>query len=173
MTKGVLSGGRVTSFRLWRITSSQSQALRRRLVRTTDDGRHGVLDACRCPSRLYFSHFATRTVDNTVDLYAAKPDIRSESRFFPTPPAFDAPFRGVHRSRRNIAIPFGMEKLEWLGYTMVKNFEDIFIRFGTIHEHDGRTDGQTDTASDIGRAYASHRAAKICIYAKQCQSLVR
>ena len=39
--------------------------------------------------------FATRTVDNTVDLYAAKPDIRPESRFLPTPPAFDAPVRGV------------------------------------------------------------------------------
>jgi len=53
------------------------------------------LDACRRPSRLYFSNFATRTVDNTVDLYAAKPDIRLESRFLPTPPAFDAPVRGV------------------------------------------------------------------------------
>jgi len=42
-----------------------------------------------------FSHFATRTVDNTVDLYAAKPDIRPESRFLPTPPAFDAPIMGV------------------------------------------------------------------------------
>ena len=54
-----------------------------------------MLDACRRSSRLYFSHFATRTVDNTVDLYAAKPDIRPESRFLPTPPAFDAPVRGV------------------------------------------------------------------------------
>ena len=36
------------------------------------------------------------TVDNTVhvDLYAAKPDIRPESRFFAYPPAFDAPVRG-------------------------------------------------------------------------------
>ena len=25
-------------------------------------------------------------------------------------------------SRRNIAMPFGMEKLEWLGYPMVKKF---------------------------------------------------
>ena len=43
------------------------------------------------PTRLYFSHFATRTVDNIVRLYAAKPDIRPESRFVPnhlhlTPP---------------------------------------------------------------------------------------
>jgi len=121
-----------------------------------------VLDARRRPSRLYFSHFATRnvTVDNTVDLYAAKSDIRSESRFLPTSPAFDASVRG---SRRNIAIPFGVEKLEWLSTRWSKNFDDIFIRFGTIHERDGRTDGQTDRQTphaDIGRACASHRAAK-------------
>jgi len=39
-----------------------------------------------------------------------------------------------------------MEKLEWLGYPTVKNFEDIFIRFGETHERDRQTDGQTDTA---------------------------
>jgi len=58
-----------------------------------------VLDARRRPSRLCFSHFATRTVDNSVDLYAAKPDIRQESRFLATPPAFDAPV---------IEVPVGM-----------------------------------------------------------------
>jgi len=107
----------LTSLRLRRITLSPSQTLRRRLVRTTYDGRRGVLDVRRHSSRLYFSHFATRTVDNSVDLYAAKPDIRPESRFLPTPPAFDAPVRGF---RRNIAILFGTETLEWLGYPMVK-----------------------------------------------------
>jgi len=85
----------LTSLRLRRITSSPSQTFRRRLVRTTDDGRRGVLDARRRPSQLYCSHFATRTVDNTVDLYAAKPDIRPESRFLPTPFAFDAPVMEV------------------------------------------------------------------------------
>jgi len=60
-----------------------------------NNGRRGVLDARRRPSRLCFSQFATRTVDNTVDLYAAKLDIRPESRFLPTPPAFDPPGRGV------------------------------------------------------------------------------
>ena len=43
-------------------------------------------------------------------------------------------------------MPFGIEKLEWYGYTMVKEFEDIFIRFDTTHECDGHTDRQTDTA---------------------------
>jgi len=33
-----------------------------------------------------------------------------------------------------------MEKLEWLSYQMVKNLEDIFIRFGATHERDRQTD---------------------------------
>jgi len=52
-----------------------------------------------------------------------------------------------------------MEKLEWLGYSMVKNFEDIFIRFDATLERDRHTDRQTPH-DDISRAYASHRAAK-------------
>ena len=90
-TNGLCPGGSLTSFPR-RITLSPSQTLRRRLVRTTDDGRRGVLDACRRSSRLCFSQLATRADD--VDLYAAKTDIRPESRFLPTPPAFDALVRG-------------------------------------------------------------------------------
>jgi len=44
-----------------------------------------------------------------------------------------------------------------------KIFEDIFIRFDATHERGRHTDRQTDgqTPHDsIGRAYASHRAAK-------------
>jgi len=41
---------------------------------------------------------------------------------------------------------FGMEKLEWLGYLMVKKFEDIFVRFRATHERDRRTDGHRMTA---------------------------
>jgi len=33
-----------------------------------------------------------------------------------------------------------MEKLEWLGYPMVKKIEDTFIRFDITHEHDRQTD---------------------------------
>jgi len=40
-------------------------------------------------------------------------------------------------------MPFGTEKPEWLGYPMVKIFEDMFIRFDTIHERDGQMDGRT------------------------------
>jgi len=51
---------------------------------------------------------------------AVRPDVRSESRFLPTQPAFDAPVRGG--SRRNVAMPFGKEKLDRCGYPMVKTF---------------------------------------------------
>ena len=89
-------------------------------MRTTDDGRCGECSTLAAVRRGFvFSHFATRMVDNTADLYAAKPDIRPESRFLPTPPAFDTPVK-EEGSRRNIATPFGMEKLEWWGYPMVK-----------------------------------------------------
>jgi len=67
-----------------------------------------------------------------------KPDIGSESRFLPTPPAFDA-------SRRNIAMPFGMEKLESCGYPTVKRFR----RYVNSLWQNVRTWGthrQTDTA---------------------------
>ena len=47
-----------------------------------------------------------------------KRGILVKNRDFFIPLAFGAPVRGG--SRRNIAIPFGMEKLEWWGYPMVK-----------------------------------------------------
>jgi len=49
MTKGVVSGGGGCDLRLRRITSSPSQTLRRRLVRTTDDGRCRECSARRLP----------------------------------------------------------------------------------------------------------------------------
>ena len=50
-------------------------------------------------------------------------------------------------SRQNIAITFGMQKLEWCCYPKVKNFEDMFIR-STEYTNvtDGRTDGHRATA---------------------------
>jgi len=78
-----------------------------------------------------------------------KPDIGSESRFLPTPPAFDASIRegGPHR---NIGMTFSTEKLEWCRYPMVKKIEDMITRFDSNHERrrqtDRRTDRHTDTA---------------------------
>jgi len=83
MTKEVVSGG--VDLRLRRITSSPSQKIRRRLVRTTNDGRRRECSARRRPSRLYSSHFATRTVYNTVDLYAVYAAIFVQNRVFAYP----------------------------------------------------------------------------------------
>jgi len=86
-------------------------------------------------------------VQNTTreqQLLIAKPDIRLESRFYPTPPAFEAPVRGggvpvgilpilpcrlVYGKTRMVGLPDGE-----------KNFEDIFIRFDRMYERDGQTD---------------------------------
>jgi len=40
---------------------------------------------------------------------------------------------------------FRSEDTEWLGYPIVKNFEDMFIRFDKMHERDGHTHIQIDT----------------------------
>jgi len=48
-------------------------------------------------------------------------------------------------------MPFGNEKLEWLGYPAVKNnLKILFIRFDIIHERDGHrhTDTHTQTPHD-------------------------
>jgi len=56
----------------------------------------------------------------TITVSQIERDIIRKSSFFDTPFAFDALVRGG--SRRNIATPFGMEKLEWCGYPMVEKF---------------------------------------------------
>jgi len=81
-------------------------------------------------------------VDNTWPVAALTAGIKarytSESRFLPTPPAFDAPVMGVpvpseYRLLRG--------KTRWW-----KKFDDVFIHFDRIHERDRHTDRQTDTA---------------------------
>ena len=44
-------------------------------------------------------------------------------------------------------MPFGAEKLERIGYRVVKN-EYMFIRFHTIHERDRHTDTHTQRETD-------------------------
>jgi len=111
--------GGLTSLRLRCITSSPSQTRRRRLVRTTDDGRCGKCSTLAAVRRgLIFLHFATRTVDNTV---CSEARYSSRIAFFAYPTwatCIRRPSYGGYR--RNIATPFGTEKLEWCGYPMVK-----------------------------------------------------
>ena len=64
-----------------------------------------------------------------------------ESRFLPTPPAFDAPVKGFPSEYRH-PIWYGKNK-NGVATRWLKNFEDMFIRFDMIHERDGQTDRQT------------------------------
>ena len=67
-------------------------------------------------------------------------DIGRKSSFFHTPLHSTPPLGGF---RRDSATPFGVEKLEWLGYPLVKKFRRYLYSFGSTHERD-RRDGQTD-----------------------------
>jgi len=53
----------------------------------------------------------------TITVCETERDIGRKSSFFSYPLAFDARLGGG--SRWNSAIPFGVEKLEWLGYPTV------------------------------------------------------
>ena len=90
----------------------------------------------------------------TITVAEIERDIGRKSSIFHIPLHSTPPLGG---SRRNIATPFGMEKLEWCGYQMVKKFKDIFIRFGATQERDGRTDGQTP---GDGNSRAMHSIAR-------------
>ena len=67
-----------------------------------------------------------------------KPDTGWKSRFLPTTSAFNVP-------RWNIATTFGIEKLKWCGYRMVKNFWRYVYSFRQ-NVRTWQTDGRTDTA---------------------------
>ena len=169
MTKRVVSAGVGIDPRLRRIKSARHKHFVVVLCKqqTTDAAVSARLDACRRSSRLYFSHFATSTVDNTVDLYAVKLDTRPESRFLLTPPAFDAPVRGFpseyrhpvwHRKTRMAWLPDG-EKISKISLFVLTQLTNV-----TDTQTDRRTDTQTprdqshgvESARDgIGRAYVS------------------
>jgi len=97
------------------ITSSPSKTLRRRLVRTTYDGRRGECSTLAAVRRGCFSHFATRTVDNTytVHLYAAKPDIRPESCFC-LPHLHSTPPLGGFPSEYRHPVWYAKTRMVWL-----------------------------------------------------------
>ena len=65
----------------------------------------------------------------TITVSEIERDIGRKSSFFHTPfNAFDAPVRGGG-SRRNSATTFGVEKLEWCGYPMVKKVRSYVYSF--------------------------------------------
>ena len=81
----------------------------------------------------------------TITVSEIERDIGRKSSFFHTRLAIDAPVTGL--SVRT--APSHVKKLEWLGYPMVKKFEDIFSRFGATHERGRRT-------PHAGNSIASH-----------------
>ena len=72
-----------------------------------------------------------------------KRDIVPKLCFFHTPLHLTLP---LGRSRRNSAIPFGVEKLEWWSTRRWKKSDDTITRFDRIHERKRRTHRRTDTA---------------------------
>jgi len=54
-----------------------------------------------------------------------KPDIGCRIAISAYPTCIRRPVKGG--PHRNIAMPFGMEKLEWCGYPMVKKIEGFFF----------------------------------------------
>ena len=67
---------------------------------------------------------------------------------------FHTPLHSTPRyTRRSIAIPFGMEKLEWSGYPTMKKTSMICLAVSTEYRRvtDRRTDGQT-SCHGINRA---------------------
>jgi len=55
--------------------------------------------------------------------------------------------------RRNIAMPFGAQTLEWCGYPMAKKLEDMWNRFDRMSACDIQTDGRTD--GHLATAYSA------------------
>ena len=95
----------------------------------------------------------------TITVSEIERDIGRKSSFFHTPLHLTPSLGG---SRRNIATPFGIGETRMVWLPMVKKFRRYvysFWHYPRTWQTARRTDGRTPHA-DIGRSYASHRAAK-------------
>jgi len=98
--------------------------------------------------------------------HAVKPDMGSESRFLPTPPAFDDHGRGGFPSKyRHPAVLYGKTRMVWL-----PDGEDIYSFWQNVRTW--QTHGRTDTRTPhdiIGRACIALRGKNGCDW--RCQKL--
>jgi len=113
-----------------------------------------VSSTCHGPVQLCVSHLA-------VKLFSAcdQSDIGWELQFLPTPPTFNIPVREFASEHCH---KFGMEKLEWCGYTTVKKFGRYVYSLQQktwTRRTPRRTDGRT-VHDGIGSTYAQHRVEK-------------
>ena len=113
------------------------------------------LDACRGSSRLYFSHFATRTVDNTVDLYAYEAINSSRIAFFTYHTYIRRPRYGGFPSEYRHPVWHGKTRMAWLPDGEKISKISLFILTQLTNVTDTQTDRHTPH-DGIGRAYASH-----------------
>ena len=128
-------------------------------MRTTDDGRRGKCSARRLPPLVTALFFHTSRLvgygwQHCRPVYMQRSQIFVQNRVFCLPHLHSTPSLGEFTGW-NIAIPFGMEKLEWLGRATRR-----WKNFDATHERDRRTHRPQTPHADIGRTYASHRAAK-------------
>ena len=96
-----------------------------------------------------FSHFATRTVYNTVDLYAVYAAIFVQNRVFATPPAFDAPVReGGFRSEYRHPVWHGKTRMAWLPDLYGEKISklSLYVLTQLTNVTDTQTHIRTDTA---------------------------
>ena len=89
-----------------------------------------------------------RRIDNTwpvAALTARSETLCSESRFLPTPPAFNDSVRGDGELRSEYCMSFGTDKLEWLNDSEKISKISLFVLTECTNVTDTQTHTQTHT----------------------------